>query len=196
MESEMPGASSALNQSASALAHPCSWTGSSVSASWGACAASIVTRSASVVRREVPERAGVDDLVDGHLDEVVKSHAVGVAAQELQGLPKYRSSTSAVHAVTARGTIAPPDLRPLKRAIRIERTLTDVYGHLAFGEPKTRAARRTVSIPAWLVEVLAEHLATQPWRRRPDLHRTRRGTDPAYHLPTSGQERVIDFPTR
>ncbi len=51
---------------------------------------------------------------------------------------------------------------PLKRTIRIERNLTDVRGQLAFGETKTRAARRTVSIPAWLVDVLAEHLATYP----------------------------------
>lgn len=51
---------------------------------------------------------------------------------------------------------------PLKRTIRIERNLTEVRGHLAFGETKTRAARRTVSIPAWLVDVLAEHIATFP----------------------------------
>ena len=51
---------------------------------------------------------------------------------------------------------------PLKRTIRIERNLTEVRGHLAFGETKTRAARRIVSIPAWLVDVLAEHIATFP----------------------------------
>jgi integrase len=51
---------------------------------------------------------------------------------------------------------------PLKRTIRIERNLTEVRGQLAFGETKTRAARRTVPIPAWLVDVLAEHLATYP----------------------------------
>jgi integrase len=51
---------------------------------------------------------------------------------------------------------------PLKRTIRIERNLTDVGGQLAFGETKTRAARRAVSIPAWLVDVLAEHIATYP----------------------------------
>ena len=52
--------------------------------------------------------------------------------------------------------------KPLKRTIRIERALTDVGGQLAFGETKTRAARRTISIPAWLVAVLAEHIATYP----------------------------------
>jgi integrase len=51
---------------------------------------------------------------------------------------------------------------PLKRTIRIERNLTEVRGQLAYGETKTRAARRTVSIPAWLVDILAQHLATYP----------------------------------
>src|SRR5665811_1760607 len=51
---------------------------------------------------------------------------------------------------------------PLKRTIRIERNLTEVSGHLAYGETKTRAARRTVSIPTWLVNVLAQHIAARP----------------------------------
>lgn len=51
---------------------------------------------------------------------------------------------------------------PRKRTIRIERTLSEVRGILAFGEPKTRAARRTVSIPVWLVDVLTENIATYP----------------------------------
>ena len=48
-DSEMPGASSAPNHKASALAVPWSRTGSSVSASCGACACSSGIRSASVV---------------------------------------------------------------------------------------------------------------------------------------------------
>ena len=47
---------------------------------------------------------------------------------------------------------------PLRRTIRIERSLSDVRGEVAFGQPKTKAARRTISIPAWLVDVLAQHL--------------------------------------
>jgi integrase len=49
---------------------------------------------------------------------------------------------------------------PLKRTIRIERNLTEVSGHLTYGETKTRAARRTISTPTWLVDVLAQHIAT------------------------------------
>lgn len=52
--------------------------------------------------------------------------------------------------------------QPLKRTIRIERNLTELSGKLAYGETKTRAARRTVSIPTWLVDVLAQHIATYP----------------------------------
>ena len=48
-ESEMPGASWALNHSASALAVPWSRTGSTVSASCGACACRSGIRAASVV---------------------------------------------------------------------------------------------------------------------------------------------------
>jgi len=51
---------------------------------------------------------------------------------------------------------------PLKRTIRIERNLSDVQGEITFGQPKTKAARRTISIPAWLVDVLAQHLTRHP----------------------------------
>ena len=51
---------------------------------------------------------------------------------------------------------------PLKRTIRIERNLTEVRGHLTFGETKTRASRRAVSIPPWLVDALAEHISSYP----------------------------------
>jgi integrase len=50
----------------------------------------------------------------------------------------------------------------LRRTIRVEETLSEVSGHLAFGPPKTAAARRTVTLPKTLVEVLAAHLAKYP----------------------------------
>ena len=98
-ESEMPGARSALNQSASALAVPWSRTCSSVSASCGACACSSGIRSASVVHnrsrlgagvtgREVAEGAGVEDLVDGLVDEAIEPEAVRVVPEELHHLPE------------------------------------------------------------------------------------------------------------
>ncbi len=47
----------------------------------------------------------------------------------------------------------------LRRSLRVEETLTEVRGHLSFGSPKTKASRRSVSLPALLVEVLAAHIA-------------------------------------
>jgi integrase len=49
---------------------------------------------------------------------------------------------------------------PAKRIIRIERNLTEVRGQISIGEPKTRAARRSISIPEWLVNVVYQHMAT------------------------------------
>jgi len=50
-------------------------------------------------------------------------------------------------------------LNMLGRAIHVEEGMVDVRGHISFGPLKTKAARRIVSIPPFLVEVLAEHLA-------------------------------------
>ena len=52
--------------------------------------------------------------------------------------------------------------QPDQRIIRIERSLAEVRGHLRFGQPKTAAARRAVSVPSWLPEVIDQHLATYP----------------------------------
>ena len=49
-----------------------------------------------------------------------------------------------------------------KRIIRIERFLAEVRGHLRFGQPKTAAARRAVSIPTWLPQVIDQHLTDCP----------------------------------
>ena len=52
--------------------------------------------------------------------------------------------------------------QPDKRIIRIERSLAEVRGHLRFGQPKTAAARRAVSLPQWLPETIDQHLDTYP----------------------------------
>jgi len=46
--------------------------------------------------------------------------------------------------------------------IQIVRTLSEVNGHLHLGEPKTRAARRRVTLPAWLTRSLKQHLEEWP----------------------------------
>lgn len=52
--------------------------------------------------------------------------------------------------------------QPDKRIIRIERSLAEVRGHLRFGQPKTAAARRAVTLPTWLPHVIDQHLADHP----------------------------------
>ncbi len=52
--------------------------------------------------------------------------------------------------------------QPDKRIIRIERSLAEVRGHLRFGQPKTAAARRAVSLPEWLPEAIDRHLTDHP----------------------------------
>ena len=51
---------------------------------------------------------------------------------------------------------------PNRRTIRIERTLSEVSGHIHIGEPKTRAARRKLILPSWLADVLVAHLDNWP----------------------------------
>lgn len=50
----------------------------------------------------------------------------------------------------------------LRRTVRIEESLSEVKGEFVFKPPKSRASRRTVSAPEFLVEELAQHLAMYP----------------------------------
>jgi integrase len=49
-----------------------------------------------------------------------------------------------------------------RRYISVEETVIRVGGSLSFGPPKTRAAIRRISIPAFVGEALAQHLAERP----------------------------------
>ncbi len=46
----------------------------------------------------------------------------------------------------------------LRRRMTIRATLTEVNGHIHVGAPKTQAANRAISLPAFLVDELARHL--------------------------------------
>ena len=80
--------------------------------------------------------------------------------------PRYRAMVLATSYTGCRfGEIAALDLRqyePDRRLIRIERSLSEVRGYLRISEPKTPAARRAITIPAWLPPVLTQHLARYP----------------------------------
>ena len=47
----------------------------------------------------------------------------------------------------------------LRRRLTVERTLTEVRGELQLTEPKTRASRRTLQLPAALVDEMAVHIS-------------------------------------
>ncbi|MDH3261960.1 MAG: site-specific integrase [Acidimicrobiia bacterium] len=53
-------------------------------------------------------------------------------------------------------------LNMLARTATVAETCSEVGGQIIFGEPKTSASRRTITLPRFLVESLAEHPATQP----------------------------------
>lgn len=64
----------------------------------------------------------------------------------------------------------------LRRTIVITEQLVEVGGHLSFGPPKTSASKRTVSVPAGLVELLTEHLGHRSVRRSGLVFPTGSGT--------------------
>jgi integrase len=80
--------------------------------------------------------------------------------------PRYRALViTAAYTGCRIGELIALDLdryQPEKRVIRIERSLAEVRGHLRFGQPKTAAARRAVSVPSWLPDVIDQHLAGYP----------------------------------
>ena len=47
----------------------------------------------------------------------------------------------------------------LRRTLRVEENLSEVRGEFFFKPPKSDASRRTVSVPSFVVEALAQHLA-------------------------------------
>ncbi|MCP4306989.1 MAG: site-specific integrase [bacterium] len=71
--------------------------------------------------------------------------------------PRYRAMVITAGYTGCRfGEIAALDLDhydPDRRLIHVERSLSEVRGHLRLSEPKTPAARRAITIPAWLPAV-------------------------------------------
>lgn len=53
-------------------------------------------------------------------------------------------------------------LNKRKRILRVEETLAEVKGALSFKEPKSRASRRTVSVPTFLIATLERHFESFP----------------------------------
>lgn len=73
----------------------------------------------------------------------------------------------------------------LRKTVRVEESLSEVRGHFMFKAPKSEASRRTVSVPGFLVEELAQHLATY-----------RDGSDLLFTAPDGGPIRRTNFRRR
>ena len=70
----------------------------------------------------------------------------------------------------------------LRRQLKVVEALTEVSGRVRLGPPKSKASKRTVTMPEFLVDELAQHLAQY---RDPDgwLGSSRRSS-PAHQLPS------------
>ena len=80
--------------------------------------------------------------------------------------PRYRAMVlTAAYTGCRFGEVSAVDIDhydPDRRLIRIDRSLSEVRGYLRITEPKTPAARRAITLPAWLTQVLTEHLTKYP----------------------------------
>ena len=54
---------------------------------------------------------------------------------------------------------------PLHRTIKVVEQLVEVGGKVSWGPPKTRAGRRTVTMPAGVADMLAQHMASEVVQR-------------------------------
>lgn len=60
-------------------------------------------------------------------------------------------------------------LDQLRRLIHVKEGMTDVEGQLSFGPLKTKASRRTVSIPKFVVDLMVDTISTSPSLEADDL---------------------------
>jgi integrase len=68
-------------------------------------------------------------------------------------------------------------------AVTVAETLTEGKGKLIAGPPRTRAGRRTVGLPPFIVRELEAHLAARAAARQPRLYRPRWGAAAGSELP-------------
>jgi integrase len=73
----------------------------------------------------------------------------------------------------------------LRGTVRVAEIVTEVAGHLYIGPPKTRASRRTVGLPRFVVRELEAHLAGE---RAVDEH--------VFAAPEGGSLRIVGFRNR
>ena len=69
--------------------------------------------------------------------------------------------------------------------VRVGESLSDVRCEVAFKSPKSNASRRSVSVPPFVVDELAQH-SSAGWRVGAGRQRTVGWSDTVYKLPTPG----------
>jgi integrase len=77
------------------------------------------------------------------------------------------------------------DVSPLHGTIRVRHTLSDVWGQLVAGPPKTQKSRRTVDVPQFLIPAL-EHALASPGVRIRKVRRSTGGPASGEGLPIRG----------
>ena len=126
---------------------------------------------AAAVEREIITASPAEGV---RLPRIVRSEARFLTAAELERLsltidPRFRAMVLLMAWATLRlgeaSGLRRSDVDLLAGTIRIENNAVQVRGHLIEGPPKTRAGRRTMTLPPSLVDDLAAHLETQPGSR-------------------------------
>lgn len=111
-----------------------------------------------------PTRGTILPKTEGHEMRFLAVEEVAALAQAIS--PRYRCLvlTAAYTGLRAGELVAlrRESLDMLRRSLRVDQAVSDVGGELLVGPPKTKAARRTVSLPRFLCDALAQHLARYP----------------------------------
>lgn len=95
---------------------------------------------------------------------ILESAEIKVLAEEIN--PRYRAMVlTAAYSGLRFGELCAlraDRFDALRKTVRVEKSLSEVGGEFIFKAPKSEASRRTVSVPGFLVEEVAQHLATYP----------------------------------
>lgn len=98
-----------------------------------------------------------------------------VAVEQRPDSPHVVPDTFAVFVMGFRGlrigelaALRSNDLDLMRGTLRVDESLSEVGGRVVIGAPKTHESRRTVTLPAFLRDMLTEHLASFSDPRDPD----------------------------
>jgi integrase len=123
---------------------------------------------ASAVRSTLIPRSPAEGV---KLPRIERTEMRFLTAEEVTGLAETTGDRNRVLVLTAAyaglrwgeiGGLRVSQLDLLRRRLTVVETLSEVRGKVTFSEPKTAASRRSVTLPRFLCDELAAHLATLP----------------------------------